>query len=154
MPAASARSSSVYGASTFCLVRAYLKATLISADLQSPSFVDNPISRFVIGNDEEIGIHQGRNQRFRPCENLRAEPTDKLQWSSATHTPSLIFDFNTVNACLRDPANSFFFLNDAFRHDKSRGPRKMTCSRLGRTLYDVKNRISRKLEIHLISGFS
>ena len=58
--------------------------------------------------DEETGIHQGRNQRFRPCENLRAAPTDKQQWSSATHTPSLIFDFNTVNPCLRDPANSFF----------------------------------------------
>ena len=58
--------------------------------------------------DEETGIHQGRNQRFRPCENLRAAPTDKQQWSSATHTPGLIFDFNTVNPCLRDPANSFF----------------------------------------------
>ena len=57
---------------------------------------------------EETGIHQGRNQRFRPCENLRAAPTDKQQCSSATHTPSLIFYFNTVNPCLRDPANSFF----------------------------------------------
>ena len=71
-------------------------------------FRRQPNISVVIGNNEEIGIHQGLSPRFRPCENLRAEPTDKLQWSSAKHTPSLIFDFNTVNACLRDPANSFF----------------------------------------------
>ena len=71
-------------------------------------FHRQPKISVVVGNDEETGIRQGLNQSFQPCENLRAEPTDKQQWSSATHTPSLIFDFNTVNACSRDLINSFF----------------------------------------------
>tara|TARA_B100000676_G_C17985451_1_gene791613 strand:+ start:372 stop:785 length:414 start_codon:yes stop_codon:yes gene_type:complete len=75
---------------------------------QIVEFRRQPDIAIVIGNDEENSIHQGLNQKLWPCKNLRTESTHKQQWLSVPHAPGLIFYFNSVNANLRHPKNSYF----------------------------------------------